>query len=134
MVVNFLSRNTAFDALDTMMYLRGTGGSEEIYCRFVSSLEEGIKRIEKEEMPPISESVIYDAMENIYHMEGYSDFMRLAMVKDIPNRLRCHLRRGEFYQEEIDNLANFCKEFHDISLQRRSENIPRIEEIFGSLE
>ena len=87
--------------------------------------------MKKEEMPPISESVIYDAMDKIYHMEGYSDFMRLAMVKDIPNRLKNHLKRGEFCQEEIDNLANFCKEFHDIALQRRSENIPRVEEYLG---
>jgi len=116
------------------MYLRGVGGSEDKYYRFVSTLEEGVERIESKEMYSISKSVIYDAMDKIYHMEGYSDLMRLSMVKDIPNRLRDHLKRGEFYQEEIDNLANFCKAFHDISLQRRSENIPRIEEIFGSLE
>ncbi len=135
MVVNFLSRELAFDALDTMMYLKGVGGSEEVYYRFVSALEEGLGRIEKEDMPPISEKVIYDAMDIAYpFIAGYSDFMRFAMAKDIPNRLRDHLKYNEFEDEEINNLASFCKAFHDIALNRRSENIPRVEEMLGKLE
>ncbi|MBT6995291.1 hypothetical protein HN865_00815 [Candidatus Woesearchaeota archaeon] len=135
MVINFLSREMAFDALDVVMYLRGKGGSEETYHRFVSNLEEGLERIENGEMGPISNSVIYDAVYAAYpFIKPYSDQMQLSLVKDIPNRLRNHLIWKDYNQEEIDNLTNFCKTFHDISLERRSENVPRIEEYLGELE
>jgi|APSaa5957512622_1039677.scaffolds.fasta_scaffold189576_1 hypothetical protein len=135
MIVNFLSREIAFNALDSMQYLREKGGSEEIYTAFISELEKGIDRIKKGDMGQISKSVIYGAMDIAYpFIEPFSDQMRLSLIGAIPNRLRYHLEQGGFHQEEINNLANFCKAFHDISLKRRSENIPRVEKLLGDLE
>jgi hypothetical protein len=135
MVINFLSNKITFNALDSMLYLLEKGGSEENYNNFISCLEEGVERMEKGEMGPISESVIYGAMDHAYpYIIPFSDLMRFSLIKSIPQRLRDHLKYGEFHQKEIDNLANFCKEFHELSLERRSENIPRVEQILGISE